>query len=254
MKKMVLPFMLLVVSPSYAESIVIDLGQAQGAPFVLFGNVLPDSVYHFQARITVNGQDTTSQKLMVNGLAIDLDDSVSIDVPQVKTPRQLLEERVNLALDGFHQVQAQRSLTQLESRQQLVEFLAQEYAKDTAQVLRTAVVSDREFMVCWKVWESMKMCERFTLNKNSSPVKMTMVQRAEVLRNHINHHRAVFITTSRGNPTTLNPSRTAEFQAALNLLKKGESSDFWASLLDQRIVRDLRQPSVTVEKLRQEAQ
>ncbi len=250
MRKLLVVFAMLVAMPSYAKSALIDLGTAQGGPVVLQGNVLNDNTFHFQAIVTIAGRDTVWNGLAINGLAVD--DSMSItdtdEVTENLSPRQQLDDRVSQSRMVFLQSRRQMS-AQPVARNELLHFLATEYAKDTTMVLRTTVVSDHEFLVCWK---SNGICEHMVIgNEETLPTtEMLIVQRAASLRDKISEGRVLFI--SRGAMFAPRPSETLAFRQELSAIQHGKqpTDTFFP---DRCFANDLRRPPMTVEMLRQEA-
>lgn len=238
--------MLVMAVPSFAQSMFIELGQASGGPVVLHGNVLNDSIFRFQAHVTITGRDTVWNGLFINGLAVDLPASTVVRSSETPTPRQQLEARIRTARVAF--TQQRQAARQTITRTDLVAWLAEAYAEDTSLVTRTSVVSDREFLVCWR---SNGLCEHMMLDDglNAQSTTPRLEHRADELLRLINRGRMVFI--SRGAVFAPRSKLNLRYREEIAALQRGKSLS--ATIFpSRRLARDIQHPPVTLEALRWE--
>ena len=227
----------------------VDLGVARGGRLILYGNPLPDSVYRFQAKVSIAGRDTVWQGIYVNGLSL----RAPQDEPKAAKPdpenerRHAYQGRVAAAV--AETIRTRESAGRLVSQEDRTDVIVAEYRRDRAMVDSVRKEAVDTYRVFWHGGdpEGDMMVRSLVAHVPPRPGEL-LRSLAEDMRRKLN--LGYWVCTSNGGSRALfiSPGRVPELKAEIAALQKGKPVE-QSTIVDRRIAGDLKKPSVTLEDL-----
>lgn len=227
----------------------VDLGVARGGRLIVYGNPVPDSVYRFQAKVSITGRDTVWQEIYVNGLSL----RAPQDEPKAAKPDPESERRHaymhRAAAAVAETVRTRESAGRSVSQGDRTDVIVAEYRRDRAMVDSVRKESVDTWRVFWHGGdpEGDMMVRSMVAHVPPRPGEV-LRSLAEDMRRKLN--LGYWVCTRNGGAVTLftPPGRVPELKSEIAALRGGKPVE-QSTIVDKRMARDLQKPSVTLEDL-----